>query len=301
MVFVGALPLISASARRRAAGGVLCALVSVVAYREVEPFRRRATNVLGHISQWAILLAYGGALAIEAGLMPRGMSPLLFGLILLGVNLSVICLALALGVKRHLDTFQWHRALTTQEFELVAAVLHDGNGGDDAVEGGRPPSAGLEMMGSDLMAMTPEEAMAVEQNAALLAQHLLTASDVRLLKRVGGGAYGDVFHGACLGQDVAVKTMRIVNAYNVQAFRSEILLTSALRHPNIVAFVGACWSKELTCLVLEWLPRGTLDDLLVSDGLDLHWGEPLLRLARDVARGMAYLHGREYVCVCECV
>jgi hypothetical protein len=29
--------------------------------------------------------------------------------------------------------------------------------------------------------------------------------------------------------------------------------------------------------------------------LDLRWGEPLLRLACDVSRGMAYLHGREYL------
>jgi hypothetical protein len=29
--------------------------------------------------------------------------------------------------------------------------------------------------------------------------------------------------------------------------------------------------------------------------LDLRWGEPLLRLASDVSRGMAYLHGREYL------
>ena len=47
-------------------------------------------------------------------------------------------------------------------------------------------------------------------------------------------------------------------------------------------------------LVLEWMPGGTLTDLLSNDALDLKWEDSLLRLACDVARGMAYLHAREY-------
>jgi serine/threonine protein kinase len=66
------------------------------------------------------------------------------------------------------------------------------------------------------------------------------------------------------------------------------------RHPNIVNFVGACWS-ELICLVLEWVSRGTLTSVIDCDSLALRWDEPLLRLAKDVARGMNYLHGREYL------
>jgi serine/threonine protein kinase len=48
------------------------------------------------------------------------------------------------------------------------------------------------------------------------------------------------------------------------------------------------------CLVLEWVAKGTLTDFLENKSLDLNWGDPLLRLAADVARGMAYLHGRKY-------
>jgi hypothetical protein len=83
------------------------------------------------------------------------------------------------------------------------------------------------------------------------------------------------------------------------------------RHPNIVQFVGACWGRELTCLVLEWVPNGSLGDLLKADRAPavvvtpaaaaaasfspgaaaaaffqrrLEWGDPLLKLAIDVAR-----------------
>jgi len=142
-----------------------------------------------------------------------------------------------------------------------------------------------------------------------------------------------------------------VTVATVHSFRAEIVLTATLRHPNIVNFVGACWGKELTCLVLEFVPNGSLLGLLeksnaasgyaalaseeegprsvtsrlgsVADPVDsggvsigggagggsdgsveervvlrhgqLTWDEPLLRLATDVARGMAYLHGREFV------
>jgi serine/threonine protein kinase len=50
----------------------------------------------------------------------------------------------------------------------------------------------------------------------------------------------------------------------------------------------------LTCLVLEWVPKGSLGDMLLDTALVLTWNEPLLRLAADVARGMAYLHARAF-------
>ena len=111
--------------------------------------------------------------------------------------------------------------------------------------------------------------------------------------QVGAGAFGEVFKGMCMNEPVAIKTMIEVNEANVKAFRAEILLTSALRHPNIVNFVGACWSQELVCLVLEWATKGSLADLLRTPSL--RWDEPLLKLAQDAARGMVYLHGREFM------
>jgi serine/threonine protein kinase len=134
-----------------------------------------------------------------------------------------------------------------------------------------------------------------------LKQHLLAPREVKLDHRVGAGAFGEVYRGRCFGQLVAVKTMLHVTEDNVRLFRGEILLTSVLRHPCIVNFVGACWSRELTCLVLEWVPKGSLGDFLADSmaaagvGGALRWDEQLLTLAQDVARGMAYLHGREYL------
>jgi serine/threonine protein kinase len=126
--------------------------------------------------------------------------------------------------------------------------------------------------------------------SALLKRVYLDPEDVVMTVRIGAGAFGEVLKGACLGQQVAVKTMLGgVTEANAKAFRAEILLTATLQHPNIVNFVGACWSQELMCLVLEYVPKGSLDGLLKDPSLT--WADPLLRLATDIARGMAYLHG----------
>ena len=81
---------------------------------------------------------------------------------------------------------------------------------------------------------------------------------------------------------------------NALAFRAEILLTAILMHANIVGFVGAGWSRELVALLLEWVTKGSLEDLLGQTSLNLAWNDPLLRLASDIARGMAYLQSRSY-------
>ena len=78
----------------------------------------------------------------------------------------------------------------------------------------------------------------------------------------------------------------------VVAFRQEILITSQLRHPNVVEFKGACWGGDLTALILGWCSGGSLEDVLKQR--DLEWNDPLLRLATDIARGMRFLHGRKY-------
>jgi serine/threonine protein kinase len=126
-----------------------------------------------------------------------------------------------------------------------------------------------------------------------LTQVLLDSKTLRVHKKIGSGAMGDVFQGTCLGQPVAVKTIKKVNKDSIRAFRAEIVLTSTVRHPNVVSFIGACWGADITCLVLEWLPKGSLGSFLeVDEGLS--WNAVLLKLVADVVRGMIYLHAREY-------
>lgn len=64
----------------------------------------------------------------------------------------------------------------------------------------------------------------------------------------------------------------------------------ALRHPNIVMFLGACTKPPNFAIVLEYCEGGTLWSILQRNG-DLSW-EQRRRFALDTARGMNYLHER---------
>ena len=77
-------------------------LISAIIYREVEPFRRRATNLLAYIAQYTLLLTFGTALAIDTNLT-RNQNDLFIGIMLVITNLVVLAVALGTGVRRYLS------------------------------------------------------------------------------------------------------------------------------------------------------------------------------------------------------
>ena len=281
VVMIGVLPLLSSNTSRRAAIGMILALSSAALYRELEPFVRATTNVLAVSGQYAIFFTFGTALAIDVGVV-KNSSSIILGAALLVVNLVVIGLALRNGTRRALERRQWRSSnpLSTVEFLVVEAAM----GGRSVLNSGA--EQGLEL-GSSIPQLHSDAAF-----NRVIKQHALQAKDIELVERVGAGAFGEVFFARCLGQKVAVKTLHHINEESVKGLRAEILLHASLRHPNIVNFVGGVWCRELLGLVIEWVPKGTLSNLLATEGLS--WEESLLRLATDIARGMKYLHDREY-------
>lgn len=55
---------------------------------------------------------------------------------------------------------------------------------------------------------------------------------------------------------------------------------------------GLLRDRVLTAMVLEWVSRGSLQDIIGDPNMS--WETPLLRLMTDVARGMSYLHNRKW-------
>jgi hypothetical protein len=232
----------------------------------VEPFENAWNNVLVYVAQYTIFASYAGALAIETDLS-KGLNNLVFGSILVFTNLVIIGLAFYVAMARHrrvqiveLQKQAFWRPLSTKDFATVNRIL--GEHGE----------------GSPMIA----------------SHHLLNVSALRAERRVGVGAFGEVYKGVYRNEDVAIKKIIKITELNVRLFREEILLTAKLQHPNIVTFWGACWCRELVCLVLEWVPKGSLADMLGNKSIALRWGEPLLRVAIDVAKGMQYLHSVKY-------
>ncbi|KAI3991525.1 hypothetical protein MKX01_017144 [Papaver californicum] len=115
--------------------------------------------------------------------------------------------------------------------------------------------------------------------------------DLTFGKQVGRGSYATVYHGRWCGSDVAIKVF-FNSDYSEQllrCFREEVLLMKRLRHPNVVLFMGEVISPQHQCIVTEFLPRGSLFQLLQRHTPTLDW-ERRVQMALDIALGMNYLH-----------
>ncbi|KNA06761.1 hypothetical protein SOVF_177990 isoform A [Spinacia oleracea] len=117
--------------------------------------------------------------------------------------------------------------------------------------------------------------------------------ELLLGEEVGQGSYAAVYHGLWNGSDVAIKVFfgKDYNEGTLLDYKKEIGIMRKLRHPNVLLFMGACYSRERLAIVTEFLPRGSLFKILHRSNqiLDL---KRRLRMALDVARGMNYLHRR---------
>jgi len=299
--FIGVLPLVTNDNARKAALGMCSALASLILFRESEPFEIDATNTLAALCQLTVLLNFGAALVIATELS-NGLEPSVLGTILVAANCVVLGLFVAMSFRRFWqrkrENAHFRSMLSTHDFAMIQSIMDGRDPGSD--DGGSSASLSIEMSsvsslasGSSLMS-GQEVAVEREISQHLLSQHLLSSGDVKLIRRVGAGSFGEVYEGVVLGERVAIKTMLNVTMGSAQLFRAEILLNANLRHLNVVGFVGACWGRDLVALVLEWCPRGSLDGFLEDRARSLTWNEPMLRLATDIARGMVYLHDREY-------
>jgi hypothetical protein len=77
-------------------------------------------------------------------------------------------------------------------------------------------------------------------------------------------------------------------------FRKEVALLSQLRHENIVTLVGVCTQPEKLCILTEWVPRGSLRDVLLNASIRLSLLD-VINMALDVAHGMQFLHSKRVI------
>ncbi|CAM8915176.1 unnamed protein product [Rhodiola kirilowii] len=110
-------------------------------------------------------------------------------------------------------------------------------------------------------------------------------------EQIGQGSCGTVYHAQWYGSDVAVKVFSNQEFSDdlISSFRKELSLMKRLRHPNILLFMGAVTVGHRLCIVTEYLPRGSLFQLLRKKTVNLDWRRRV-NMAMDIAQGMNYLH-----------
>lgn len=147
--------------------------------------------------------------------------------------------------------------------------------------------------------LEPDSALvALPEDPQVLALRVEPA-DVRRLSRLAVGAYGEIWLGRLRGELVAIKRLRDERrkrTRELEAFAAEILLMTRLAHPNVLALRGIAWtSLPSLSLIMEFMERGDLHRVLQKEGAWLTWSVAKAKLARDVARALAYLHSRGVV------
>ncbi|KAB1199728.1 hypothetical protein CJ030_MR0G014426 [Morella rubra] len=112
----------------------------------------------------------------------------------------------------------------------------------------------------------------------------------RFKDKLGEGGYGTVFKGTLRsGRLVAIKMLGKSKA-NGQDFMNEVATIGRIHHANVVQLIGFCVERSKRALVYEFMPKGSLNKFVCSEGSILLSYEIMHDIALGVARGIEYLH-----------
>jgi len=205
--------------------------------------------------------------------------------------------------------------LEARYFDNMGAMRADSSTHSSSLNSGagreRPSSAIVRSMGVVGSMKSEREPVDLEQlvaangedsflTGANLVRWVIRFEDIQMGEQIGTGSYGIVYRGVWKGVDVAIKRFikQKLDERHLLEFRAEVACLSELRHPNIVLFIGACLRMPNLCLITEWVKQGSLNSILASGSasssaqVKLPW--PLrMRMLRDAARGVHYLHSLE--------
>ncbi|XP_059432732.1 G-type lectin S-receptor-like serine/threonine-protein kinase LECRK1 [Corylus avellana] len=108
---------------------------------------------------------------------------------------------------------------------------------------------------------------------------------------LGKGSFGAVYKGALYKgrRLVAVKRLEKLVEEGEREFQAEMRAIGRTHHRNLVRLLGYCAEGSKRLLVYEYMSNGSLADLLFRADRRPDWDERV-RIARDVARGILYLH-----------
>lgn len=141
--------------------------------------------------------------------------------------------------------------------------------------------------------VVPADGISVWQDEELLAVKVNT-EDIKDVRRIGSGAYGNVWLVKYRETTLLVsKRLRkgAANRMQVPHLMVEIKIVAKLEHPNVVKFKGAAWTIEANLQALfEYLEGGDLRTYLKNESTPHEWTPEKIQIAIDIAEALVYAH-----------
>ena len=107
---------------------------------------------------------------------------------------------------------------------------------------------------------------------------------------LGAGSFISVFHGVLPdGLNIAVKIFNLQVQGGLRSFDTECEIMRNIRHRNLVKIICSCCNLDVKGLVLEYMPKGSLEKWLYSYNYFLDIIQRV-NIMIDVASAIEYLH-----------
>lgn len=109
------------------------------------------------------------------------------------------------------------------------------------------------------------------------------------MEKIGQGASGTVYTAieTATGMEVAIKQMNLQQQPKKELIINEIVVMKANKHPNVVNFLDAFLVTEELWVTMEYLPGGSLTDVVTETCMD---EGQIAAVCREVLQALDFLH-----------